>query len=306
MLTEFWQGLGAKLSERWVSMVFAPAFGFWFGGFLAFISRFGWTPFEQWFLQASEPLQIALLVAALLLITASAAAIRPFILPVLRLLEGYWPRWLRHRVLHWQNRRVERDEQHWQRLAIKAEAGGGLAALTLAEREDYAKLDQRLRMLPAHPARRLPTRLGNILRAAEDRPRERYGLETVTCWPRLWLLLPDTARSELSAARASLDTAASLWIWGVLFIAWTIWAWWALPVALAVTLCAYRSALNTAAVYSDLLEAAFDLHRTKLYTALRFPLPDTTDEVAHGERLTEYLQRGPPPVGVNLRPLNDS
>jgi len=44
---------------------------------------------------------------------------------------------------------------------------------------------------PAESDRHMPTKLGNILRAAELRSKDKYGLDAVICWPRLWLLLPD-------------------------------------------------------------------------------------------------------------------
>lgn len=293
MLTKFGESLGEKLAERWTTTLLAPAFGFWFGGGVIAVAHFKWPIVEQSFTALAEPLQITLLVGALLLVAASAAAVAPFTLAALRLLEGYWPRRMQRLPTAWQNRRAARDERRWQDLALKAAEGGGPGALTPAERDDYAALDRRLRRFPADPAQRLPTRLGNILRAAELRPLERYGLETVICWPRLWLLLPDAARSELAAARARLDATARLWIWGMLFIGWTVWAWQALPVGLLVAFFAYRSALSAAEVYGDLLEAAFDLYRTQLYEALGFSPPSADDEIAAGQRLTEYLLRGP-------------
>ena len=139
----------------------------------------------------------------------------------------------------------------------------------------------------------MPTKLGNILRAAENRPSERYGLVTTICWPCLWLLLPDDTKKEITEARATLDTAARIIFWSILFLVWTFWAWWVPLVTIVVAFWAYRWALSAAEVYGDLLEAAFDLHRFSLYEALRFPSPnDTSEEKKRGEQLTAYLFYG--------------
>ncbi len=48
-----------------------------------------------------------------------------------------------------------------------------------------------------------------------------------------------------------------------------------------------------AQVFGDLIEAAYDQHRTVLYTQLRWPLPaNPQQEREHGQRLTAYLWRG--------------
>jgi hypothetical protein len=51
----------------------------------------------------------------------------------------------------------------------------------------------------------MPTRFGDILRAAEFRPRDKYGLDTTVCWYPLWLLLPAEVKQEISQARLELD-----------------------------------------------------------------------------------------------------
>ena len=90
----------------------------------------------------------------------------------------------------------------------------------------------------------------------------------------------------------------AVWLWGLLLIAWTPWAWWAPAVALAVTLAVYGTwVLGAAEVYADLLEATFDVHRAALYEALDWPRPASPDEErAVGEALTAYLWRGTVPT----------
>jgi hypothetical protein len=132
-----------------------------------------------------------------------------------------------------------------------------------------------------------------VLRAAEAWPRDKYGLDAPKCWPRLWLLLPDRARQDLTAARAALDAGAAAWLWGVLFVVWTPWAWWAVPVAVAAAVGSYLWMLSAAGAYADLIESAFDVHRSALYEACRWPMPvDAEDERVKGEALTSYLWRG--------------
>jgi hypothetical protein len=76
-----------------------------------------------------------------------------------------------------------------------------------------------------------------------------------------------------------------------------VWAWWALPVAVAVCLALYYGSLVPAArSYGDLMYAAFALHRFDLYAALHWPPPTTPAlEQNAGADVTEYLWRGIPP-----------
>jgi hypothetical protein len=133
-----------------------------------------------------------------------------------------------------------------------------------------------------------------LLRAAERRPADKYGLDAVIVWPHLWLLLPDTTQTELHAARASLDAAAADAIWGVLFCVFAPLAWVAIPVGLTVAVAAIALIVPARAqVFGDLVEAAYDLHRTLVYRQLRWPLPaNPSEERDMGTALTNYLRRG--------------
>lgn len=140
----------------------------------------------------------------------------------------------------------------------------------------------------------MPTPIGNILRAAERRPADKYGLDPVALWPRLWLLLPDLTRQELVAARASLDNATTAMIWGLLFCAFAPLTLLAPPAGLAVAAAALTVVMpGRAQAFLDLVEAAYDLHRTALYQQLRWPLPENpAQERSQGQQLTAYLWRG--------------
>jgi hypothetical protein len=304
MISNFWAGIGNKLVDPWIASVLTPAFVFWAGGILAWVTRFGWMslePFSTQFVKLPFIAQIAVLIGGLLLLVVSSTVVQQLDMPVIRLLEGYWPGWfkwiwrlgrqfkVKWLKLHTAEERMEKAEKRWQELETKKHKQG----LSPEENEEQVNLDQRLRLVPAQPELRMPTKLGNILRIAETRPVDKYGLDPIICWPRLWLLLPDNAKTELGESRKNLDTAARLLLWGILFLIWTIWAWWALLVGLIIAIWAYRWILTTAIVYGDLLESAFDLHRFALYEALHWPLPtQPTDESKKGVQLTAYIYRG--------------
>ena len=296
MLTKFSEDLEGKLAEQWIATVLTPAFAFWCGGLLIIIYRYGWAPIANWFTQNQQALQLAILVVALLGVAASGQIMAYFDHALIRFLEGYWPRWL-HPLRSWltgrQTARYDKAENRFQtldRLLNHGSEAGDRDPLLLAE---YSALDWSLRRIPPLPEQRMPTSLGNRLRVAERISFDKYGLDAVVCWPRLWLLLPDATQAEISAARKELDAAARLWLWGLLFILWAVLAWWAALIGILVILLAHRRLLNAAELYGDLVEAAFDLHRNKLYEVLRWPLPPSpAQEREKGREVTAYLWRG--------------
>jgi hypothetical protein len=241
------------------------------------------------FLHLSGNEQIVVFTAAALLVTLSGLVGRGAALPVVRFAEGYWPDRF-DRVCDWLIARAERRtaaEKH--RLNELRES---FDSLTPRELREYAKLDELLEIsTPKHDP--LPTKLGNVLRAAENQPADRYGLNTLVCWPRLWLVLPESTKQELTGTRNGLDRAAIIAFWGGVGLVWTAWTWLAIPIALITVHFAYASMLRAAATYGDLLVAAFDVHRRSLYNGLRWPLPsDPASELATGHEITQYLWRG--------------
>jgi hypothetical protein len=211
--------------------------------------------------------------------------------PTLRLIEGYWPAWLGwawRRLVDRYARRLEAIKQRQQQLADRLDTGQA----SRDDRDEYVRLDLALRQMPvAHQL--MPTRIGNLLQAAEARPTGKYGLDTVTVWSRLWLAFPDNVRTELVAARGALESSVSLCLYGLFGMALLPWSWWGLigPVVTGTVLALWMP--PRAAVYGELVEAAVDCHRTTLYRQLRWPLPvNPAHEIVQGRRLTTYLLRG--------------
>ena len=289
---KFLEGFSGGLADEWIKTLFTPAFVFWLGGGLAALQRHGWDAAVTEFQKLQEPLPLMLGILVLLTVAASGFVVQQFDFTVLRLLEGYWPEWLNpltNRLVQGQRRRFKRLDQQLQALNRQ-----GLTTLTPQEREAYIQADLDLGEFP-ELGRLLPTRLGNMLRAAEDHCAVKYGLDAIICWPRLWLLLPEATKTELSQARQHLNGTVRIWVWGMLFLIWAplFGVWWPLLLGLGTAWLAHRWLIQAARVYGDLIEAAFDLYRLQLYQALRWPLPSTpAEERALGQTLTDYLWHG--------------
>lgn len=140
------------------------------------------------------------------------------------------------------------------------------------------------------------TRLGNILRAAERYPYDRYGADAVLVWPRLYPLLPDSVITSAAQARESLEfllvlsalaatfgTLSGIYLLVVTAPVWLfLLCFWG---ALTVAIMAYRSSLGTALLYAEVLRSAFDLYRLDVLTAMRLPMP--VNAAAERQRWTE-------------------
>ncbi|MFE6164475.1 hypothetical protein ACFQ7F_36805 [Streptomyces sp. NPDC056486] len=230
--------------------------------------------------------------------TVAALLLTPLQLPLVRLLEGYWPdtgaigRLKRRRCTAYAARCAD----------DRALAAPRSAPPPADERALVDRAVWRLRHLyPQDAERTMPTRLGNVLRAAEDQAGGRYGLDTVTFWPRLYPLLPERLSTLADDARNQLDIAARFCAvfalgavsTGILLARHGSW-WLLLPVALvALSILAHRSALNAALLYGQALQIAFDLHRFDLRRALHLPLPpDLATERAWNTELSAFLAQG--------------
>jgi hypothetical protein len=297
MIGAFWGQAAGKLADRWLS-VSSSALIFWIGMALAtLLTHPGTSTLEQasHTVQQQDPaLQALVIVVVLLAVTASGLVVQRLTTPALRIFEGYWPAPLRPLLelrLRAVTRRIDTDNKRWQELAPVVLD----ATPTRAQLDEFNRLDARLRHVPDRALQHMPTTVGNILRAAETRPTDRYGLGVVALWPHLWSLLPEPLRQDLATARLALDNAVAACLWAIIYLcAATPLTWWAvLPALLIATTAWFGWIPARARIFADLVEAAYDLHRLDLYHAMRVPLPAThDDEPAAGQSLTELVIRG--------------
>jgi hypothetical protein len=237
---------------------------------------------------------VLLIAGGLIILTGSAYFAERLTLPLLRLLEGYWrhPRLPRAWLVRYRRWRYRRYKSTRTELARRQRQGAGFDARMSA---DLGRVRRVLHQMPGDDALGMPTRLGDILRAAELRPAEKYGLDTVVCWYALWSVLPAGFQREVVTARLALDGAARTWLWGAAFALWAPWNLWAIAAAAAVAVLAYYSGITgTAELFGELVAVAYDLYRFRLYDALYLPRPTSPEQerLTDGRRLTNLLWGG--------------
>ena len=189
---------------------------------------------------------------------------------LVRIFEGYWPKF---------------PGEHW--LMQK-----------LCNRQKQKATDPKRTGFLHYPAdlkKIKPTRLGNILAAAEEYPHKLYRIDVYLWWPRLVTLLPETLLNSMSVAEGSLISLLNmsaicaglalvlLGAGGFKFVSGSDWQ---LPLLLCITsgvvarVC-YAAALSQAEDYGEMMRTAFDLHRNSILKQMRIPLP--TNLVAERE-----------------------
>ncbi|MGW0201128.1 hypothetical protein [Nonomuraea sp. NPDC003201] len=296
-MNSFFQELAKKLAERWVTLLLVPgallAATTWAGiqlGHTLDIARLAQASSAVTTSIARQPGAVqALLIAALLLVTTGVGLAVQALAPVTRLIWlGQWPllgRW-----------RVARRRTRWQRhvdrrLQLARDHPGGSRTPEQQHLIDAAA-DRANRISLAQPGR--PTWMGDRIHAVERIAQDRYGLDLTFAWPRLWLVLPDSTRTELNAAHTAFAAAVATgtWAWPYLLLGVI---WW--PAALAgagIGVTGWVRARSAVADLTALSEAALDLHTRTLAVSLGVGNPDTAGPItiAEGEKLTSLVRKG--------------
>lgn len=153
-----------------------------------------------------------------------------------------------------------------------------------------------------------PTRLGNVLRSAESYSMDRYGLDSVRLWPRLFHLIPAELRTSMAEARTSMEFLLVIAFLAALYVPLASiyllvvagpepWFFADLLGGTAVAFVAYWGALTPTAVYGNHVRAAVDLHRLDLLEGVRAPVPATADEERRTwNEVSRWLELGDQPT----------
>ncbi|MDP4501672.1 hypothetical protein [Nonomuraea turcica] len=263
-MTGFLAELGKKVAERWVALLVLPGLVFTAVATMAAIlgqrhwadAGLLWRKLIELTAAAGGQQQADLVRTAVLLVVllvASSAVgfvARSLGRPVEYLLAGRWPAVARPLA----TALIERRRRAWNRLRQdyhNAEADG-----------DHARLGElaELRNAVALTEPRRPTWTGDRLHAPATRVRKQYGLDLGAAWPRLWLLLPDSAREPLTESRQRFDEATALGGWAALYAAVGVVWWPSAMIGLCAGLVAWRRARAAADVYAELVEATVDVY----------------------------------------------
>jgi hypothetical protein len=135
-----------------------------------------------------------------------------------------------------------------------------------------------------------PTWIGDRLRACRVRIEGAYGLDLNAAWPRLWLIVPDTVRTELGTARDAFTSAARLTAWAVLYLILGIWWWPAVIIALSAGATGIIRAHQATDNLADLIESTVDLYSGDLATQLGEQTTGSVTPVT-GRRLTTQMRK---------------
>ncbi|GAA2644366.1 hypothetical protein [Streptomyces lunalinharesii] len=289
--------LGRQLAQRWVGRLALP------GLLLAGTALTGLAlgqrhPFDRARLAqrvarcaeafASRPSSVQLLYVGVLLLAVAAVgvAVESAAGGTLRLWLGQWPRALGHpsQVL------VARREARWesaQRRVVELRAALPAPREPAEARAIDRAAEDREAIAPTRPTR--PTWMGDRVAGADLRVLHQYGLDLAAVWPRLWLVLPQEVRDEVTSARRRVEAAAQLATWSVLFAVVAV-AWWpALVVAAVPAVSGWRRGRAAVATYALLLESAVDVYAGELAAKAAEGTEWTTER---GVALTRLVKKG--------------
>lgn len=300
----FFQELSKQLAAKWVALLAVP--GALFTALLVLAMHLRWKNALSTEVMAADVTRLATslahlpgttqaLLAALYLLASCAVAliVRSCSGLVSRLWLGQWPRAVRRVsavLVRSRTRKAATLDEH----VIQLEQDHPRETRTPEQQQlinDAAATRNRV-VMASTPAR--PTWMGDRMHAVERITRDRRGLDVPFAWPRLWLVLPESVRSELDAANSAYSAATITGAWGVVTVlVGTLW-WPAVILGLVVVGTGWARARLAIDGLSTLAEAAIDLHGRTLAQALGVGDAAASGvlQVEEGELINDILRQG--------------
>lgn len=295
------------LDRRFLMNLFFPSLTFW--GLLIvvwFSGKGNLTEAVRVWNKQEMNLLVIQAVGFLVWVTLFAQVLDSQLTAILKLHEGYWdfPIGRFFRALG--------RERHWERLARL----GKEAKTNPRSRRSRRSYEEIYLSYPLPTQRQsvMPTRLGNIIKSAELYPTDRYNIDTVLIWPRLYDLFPEKLINLISGIRAALDFMLVISSLGIAFAivsgAYLLVIradWWLFLICfwggMLVARIAYHGATSNALLFAEQIKVAFDLYREELLKQMRIPLPGTRDEEDETwGSLCEFIYRNVPPNYIYSAP----
>ena len=150
----------------------------------------------------------------------------------------------------------------------------------------------------------LPTRLGNAIKAFEDYPSLRYGIDSVALWPRLAPILVENKYIEfVSQQKSSFDFLINLMIATIIcsfelvylciYLNKILFCIFILIASFLSIKFLYFGIINGAVQWGFSVRVAFDLYRKDLWTLLRLKSVNTfSDEINRWKEISNLISSG--------------
>jgi hypothetical protein len=302
-MSDFFGELARQLAARWLSLLAIPGVLFlsacWTGLHLGHASALDlpWladatgdaaTQIARWpgAVQALALLGVALAAAVVGLVVQALVG------PVRVLFLGQWPRGFRRlaRAL------TDRRRRRWTALVTQREElqrKHPPHTRTTGQQHEIDHTAGRINELAlSEPGR--PTWTGDRIHALNQVTVNRYGLDLAFCWSRLWLVLPETAHTEINVAQSGFAAALFTATWSIPYLVLgTLW-WPAVLIGLVIASVGWSRARTKIGMLTDLTEATLDVYGRTLATALGIADSSATGPLApeEGRRITDIARKG--------------
>lgn len=260
------------VSSRSARTALPPVLSFGLAVGLLFTGGVGWRTSGRWWDELDSGSRVLLAAVAALALVVLTTVLMLLLPSLTRVYEGQWGR-------GWPGQKLrEVAIRHQVRLMKRLQAS----------KSEYMR---RYYLFPPSERDVRPTRLGNVLGAAEMYPgdQQRYGVDAIFFWPRLYPLLPDVMRAALADARSALESlllysalaivfATTALVSGIAGVISPPAAGIGVASGLLVGPLAYRLAVRAGLDFGELIRASFDVYRRDLLKAMGYPPPGTLGE----------------------------
>ena len=295
-MTALFEQLGAKIADRWLVNLFLPGLLWLCCAVVA--AQLGWShavdphamqPLTHRLAEKRTAAQAVLLVLGAFGAAAAAGLAAIGLAAILR------RAWVLPDASGMVTRRLcERRRRRWDaadRIVAqhRADVLNAVDASTVVVGPEYRDALARRDSIGLERPER-PTWIGDRWIATGIRVHRAYGLDLSVVWTRLWTVLTDVTRADITAAQLAYQESSVLISWAVLYA--VLGSFWgpALIIAAGLAVSGVLRTRDAIGTLCDLVESACDLYGRALAEQLKVPCPDLmTPQI--GKEINALLRR---------------